>query len=484
MSYRRLEYYNGTGDVITLRTMNYNVFGRWFGVTGYEGQDERLAAIPEAIVNHPKLGPDIDVITVEEAWCPDSQLFSGRVMCGSNQSRDVLTAAMSAHGWKYSSKVVDLPGGSVFNKQTTGGAIVYSKWPIDATSQYVFQSCKAQDCHAAKGVVYVRVTKKDSASGIEQVFNIFGTHLQAWATPDGIAGRKGQLDEIYNKYIPALGIPTDGSEPIIYQGDMNTDYVLYPEEVNNMYATLHAASPTMIGEQLFTSDPSTNFLVGKDGGAKVSNCLQQYQNSLNVGSGQSGVVPFPPSASCTGVPTTTKAGGPFFPRFVNSHGGLNVENNCKAYCPCCSHEMLDFILYNTENKYLQPLKSSVEVIPLKSVRPLNYKWGWCEDAACIVNKKQTVNITGNDLSDHYPVVANFVFRPTKKTFPQIDGCKNDDDCNYKVSLKASCYCTGPTCTYNNKKTNGWDAGGHHPINANCHFRTGGKATCFCRPGNQ
>ena len=111
---------------INLRTVNYNIFGRWFGVTGYEGQDERLAAIPGAIARHPRMGPLVDVITIEEAWCPDTQLVSGSVVCLGNKSRDILIAAMQKEGWKYYTDVVDKPGVSVVKKQTGGGAGSYS----------------------------------------------------------------------------------------------------------------------------------------------------------------------------------------------------------------------------------------------------------------------------------------------------------------------------------------------------------------------
>ena len=76
------------------------------------------------------------------------------------------------------------------------------------------------------------------------------------------------LREIHDTFLPAIGIPKNGSEPVLYQGDMNTDYVLYPEEVDAMQSILKAKLPRFIGDQLYSSDPSTNYLVGKDGAAK------------------------------------------------------------------------------------------------------------------------------------------------------------------------------------------------------------------------
>lgn len=470
---------------IRLRTANYNIFGRWFGVTGYEGQATRLKAIPAAIAAHPKLGKDIDVITIDEAWCPDSQLVSGSIMCANDDDEHndvastILKEEMAKAGWPYQTVVVDKPGVSVASKQTAGGAMIFSKWPFLSTSSYVYDTCAGEDCHAAKGVVHVRIKK--TVGSLSQVFNILGTHLQAWSTPEGAQARAGQLKEIHEKYLPAIRIPEDGTEVLLFQGDLNTDMVLYPEETDGVENTLLATFPEMIGSQLYSSDPSTNFLVGKDGAADKEGCLADYKHNLNVAQDDTGVVPASPTMSCTGIPTTAASGAPFRARFQDKDGHLNV-GDCKAFCPCCPHEMLDYILYSTQSKYLQPLASSLEVIPLKSLTPLYYKWGWCDGAGCITDKKQGHDLTGNDLSDHYPMVSNFIFKATKAA-DYLDGCNVDSDCKFYVSLMASCYCSGPSCTWEGKPVNGWDVGASHPVNANCHLRTSSMGTCFCRPGD-
>ena len=490
---------------ISLRTVNYNVFGRWARVAGDEGQMERLKNIPEAIAAHPKLGKDIDVITIDEAWCPNYQ-WASSIICEKGQGgREVLTAAFKKLGWSHSTPVVDYPGASLFQKATNGGSLIYSKWPILAHSQYVFTEDFKDDGAAAKGVTYVRIKKTEN--GISQVFNIFGSHLQAWATPEGEKVRESQLKEIHDVFLPALGIPADGTEPVLYQGDMNIDYVLYPEEVENMESILKAKLPELIGDQLYSSDPSTNFLVGKDGAAGVAglsdwpDCLVQYKNQLNMQSwkSHSGVVPSKPTIPCGGisgeydkrsVPSKTASGKQLNKRFLDpSTGKIKVPNPCKAYCTCCKHEMLDYILYSTESVYLQPLIATLEIVPLKSTTPLTYAWSWCQTNGdmCSIKKDQDVDLTGSDLSDHYPIVANFTFHPKilpPKTFPKIDGCKDDDDCHLKFLGKDSCYCTGTGCTLNNKYVNGWDAGADSKVNANCHYRPSQAGTCFCRPGNR
>lgn len=462
---------------ITLRIVNYNVFGRWSGVTGYEGQDVRLQHIPEAIKKHPMLGghPDgVDVITVDEAWCPNKQILSGPVMCGKNKSRDLLTAAMINNGWIYHTNVVDYPGVFVGTKPANGGGIIFSKWPIEATSQYIFTNASGQDKQAAKGVIYARVIKEHN--GIKQAFNIFGTHLQAWSTPEGAKTREKQLNEIYNNFLPNINIPTDGSEVVIFQGDMNTDYVLYPDEVENMKKILHAELPPFTPDSvLYTSNPSTNYLVGKDGAADSNGCLSEYRKQIDRGDTSR------PMHICKSLAYNKKL---LNNRFVDRETGLiKIQNKpCRAYCPCCPHEMLDYILYSTETKYLQPTKAEIQIIPLKSITPLSHKWGWCDGAECVVRTKENPsNLTGSDLSDHYPIVATFEFQPIKNNFSAIDGCKNDNDCKFSIGR---CYCSGPTCTLNNEIKDGTKLGKSNRINSNCYFRTSQDGLCFCRPGNK
>ena len=473
--------YDPTTEV-KLRTVNYNIFGRWFNATGYEGQNERLAAIPAAIAAHPKMGKDVDVITIEEAWCPTDSSISNSIMCGNNVSRKVLVTAMEEQGWKYSTAVVNEPGESVTKQQTNGGAMIFSRWPIDATSSYVYNSGSGDDAHAAKGVIYIRITKTNS-KGLKQAFNILGTHLQAWSTSAGAAARAGQLTEIMNTYLPAVGIKGDGTEPLIFQGDMNTDYVLYPEEVQSMFRTLNAKLPGWVinTQQRFSSDPSTNFLVGKDGAADQDGCKSAYETQL---SGGKGTIPSKPTKKCTSVPKTTKNGNPFEPFFAHSDGTLNVGGDpCTAYCPCCPHEMLDYIMYSKDTKYLQPIHSDFEIIPLKSLKPLTYKWGWCipGQSGCMANKDLSGDITGSDLSDHYPVVANFTFKPITQTFIPPDGCKIDSDC---TDTGFYCECTGRGCTKDGKHVGDGGSGHDDPVNNNCHLRASTDGTCFCRPGDK
>ena len=185
----------------------------------------------------------------------------------------------------------------------------------------------------------------------------------------------------------------------------------------------------------------------------------------------------------------------------NEH--LNVGTNCKAFCACCPHESLDYILYSSDAHHLQPLASSLEIIPLKAKNPLTYQWGWDEASTASVVEalverpsppRPTTTVTGSDLSDHYPVVANFIFKPSATEFAPYDGCKQDSSCkpgsgwsfSSTSSNELTCYCWGDNCTVDGRSRDGRKDHPNSPINENCHWRESSvsERDCFCRPGDE
>ena len=161
--------------------------------------------------------------------------------------------------------------------------------------------------------------------------------------------------------------------------------------------------------------------------------------------------------------------------------------------------MLDYIIYSTDSGYLQPLKvPTLEIVKLKAPEELSYAWDSCRADYCFGHlapfmaepiesitgaEVQRSTMTGRDLSDHYPVVAIFTFKPWKKSFPVLDGCKKNDDCEF-IFPYFYCYCEGEGCTSAGRHISGWDAGQANPVNANCHMNAlSTAATCFCRPGD-
>ena len=81
-------------------------------------------------------------------------------------------------------------------------------------------------------------------------------------------------------------------------------------------------------------------------------------------------------------------------------------------------------------------------------------------------------------ADHYPVAGTFTFGvdPTRPPALDIFGCRQNSDCSFHVSLKGSCYCDGPGCTWNGTHVDGWATPG--PVNDNCHYHPAA-LTCVC-----
>lgn len=106
-------------------------------------------------------------------------------------------------------------------------------------------------------------------------------------------------------------------------------------------------------------------------------------------------------------------------------------------------------------------------------------------------------MNSKELSDHYPVVANFAFFPTKLYFKKLDGCKFDSDCTFDM-MNLNCKCTGDNCTYKDdyyKSNTGWltenikakdgtDLSDTDSVlNQKCRYQVA-LAQCFCRPGGK
>jgi hypothetical protein len=68
--------------------------------------------------------------------------------------------------------------------------------------------------------------------------------------------------------------------------------------------------------------------------------------------------------------------------------------------------LFDYILYSKEHK--QPKKSDIKIIPLKNDTNLKYYLDISKGLTSFI-KSTKIKVNNNELSDHYPVVANFIF---------------------------------------------------------------------------
>lgn len=259
----------------------------------------------------------------------------------------ILSSRMANHGFRYSTKPVS---GSLYDlKFVSGGVAIFSRYPIVHEEFVIFDGiCDQEDCLAAKGCIYARIRRNE-----HQYFNVMATHLQAWETPKSRIVRHGQIKRI-RRFIDQLHIPS--SEPLIIMGDLNVDYYSQQEQLQNYLDVLSSQVVELrAGSPAFSCDPSRNQLFGVDGGLAYSSDA--------------------------------------FP------GGCYDEYLKTLYCPCCPRELLDYALVSHDHLAFDRNLSWSHVIPLKDAQPYD------------INITMTIRRTIRDLSDHFPLMAKFVFWP-------------------------------------------------------------------------
>jgi len=291
------------------------------------GQYERAKRIPNTLVNW---DPTIDVFVFVELMNPST--------------RRIVLDQMTILGWSHHS--YSLRKNPFFGplKLTNGGVVIVSRYPILYQKNHIFdQTCEGYDCHACKGAVFCRIQKEAN------IFNILGTHFQAWDTPGARIIRLQQAQQCYD-LIDSINIPSD--EPVILAGDLNIDFYSRRSEVSVLCDRLKIRLlERQKNSHEFTSDPSTNQLMGNDEDIMYATdvypdgCYKEYMETM--------------------------------------------------FCPCCPREWLDYIGYSHE--HLIPDWSEMYVGLLKT------------DTSFLAN----VNITSKrqlvDLSDHYPLIGLFRF---------------------------------------------------------------------------
>jgi len=189
-----------------MNVLSYNVQFLPLGVVGLAFAAERGDYIPTEI------SPYQDVVIVQEAF--------------DDGPRDNnLIPAMTAAGFPHRTDILNNNQLPVWN----GGVQIFSRWPIEYEDEYDYRNCdnNAQDCLAAKGIMYARVNK------LGKKYHIFGTHVEAGGNSNDIAIKKEQFGE-QRDFIASQNIPV--TEAVILGGDMNTDAssVQYPDLIDSL----------------------------------------------------------------------------------------------------------------------------------------------------------------------------------------------------------------------------------------------------------
>ncbi|HAT13030.1 MAG TPA: hypothetical protein DCS91_05120 [Microcoleaceae bacterium UBA11344] len=259
----------------------------------------------------------------------------------------------------------------------------------------------------AKGVVYAAVKKTEK--GFTKTFHIFATHMRAWNSQTARETRQKQAKQM-KEFVEAKNLPNN--EPTLSAGDFNVDFVRCASELSDLAQILDAKLPELKGEQKYTSDPSSNILVGKDSAAKA--CLEADKSSW--GEKKENVYhPIPQVKNPTPPNPPISKLDSFFADPTKDKETLYIEEG-GCYAPCCLHEWLDYILIS--NRHQQPLNTpTLESIRLKAASPFAASWLWIDPPSMIevVGKEFSPStpkpdqIITSDLSDHYPVFSRFVF---------------------------------------------------------------------------
>ena len=281
----------------------------------FTGQEDRKDRIPPAIALIDRDTP-IDVII-----CSELVTHS-------------LSAAFAELGWQYSTKSISEPF------TMNGGIVVFSKYPIIEQKCLPFDACAGSDCLISKGVVFARI-RKDA-----DVISVFGTHLQAWTTPEGARIRERQVI-IIREFMNGLSLPED--ELTVLAGDLNVDLHTCPVEAKRLASIMGMTIVPLASDSLkYTSDPRTNQLVGND----------------------------LPSAYAT----------------VEYPNGCYEEYLQTLSCVCCPQEYLDYILCSKT----RPAHGTVRVVPIE-VEPFS------------VHLNITTERVVRNVSDHHAVVGQLTW---------------------------------------------------------------------------
>jgi endonuclease/exonuclease/phosphatase family metal-dependent hydrolase len=313
---------------MNLSVVLYNVFLTVPVPLRFSGQVERARLIPDIIG---KINPD--VVVFAELIAPSC--------------RKIVLDGLEALGWKYCSDPISVNVFFSKFKAVSGGVVVASKYPIIAQQNFVFEGdCAGHDCSACKGLVYCRILKDNN------VFNVIGSHFQAWTSAQSVSVRISQAKEA-KAFIDSLRISSD--EPLVFAADFNVDRYVGEAELETILGIidLQAIHLDVDAKLRFSTDPSTNQLVGNDDD-------EAYKSNL-----------FPKGC---------------YESYVDS-----------LSCECCPRELLDHISFS--KSHVAPVKCSLSIVQ-SNVEPFEI---W-------INATTTRTVT--DVSDHYPLLAILEFAQT------------------------------------------------------------------------
>ena len=391
---------------VDLCVMTYNTMLTTPEIIRHNGQRQRSARIPRCIALFEEdNNVSIDVVVLTEAIDPAStrRLLSGFVR----------------EGWRYQTRPVqrtsflqDWPP-----KLLPGGVYVVSKHPILQESSLVFQdACVDEDCLVSKGCVLAKIhvmAEGPPANKPAFVFNVMGTHMQAWDTKETNKVRDRQVMQIreFLKESEEEGFLC-GQQPLVLAGDFNVDIYGSNAVFDKLEAALGVqhvsvldtvmANPGSVAPvQASVLEDTRTVTVHRTDARKE---WDKYDLDQQVPAGTQKQVPAfatPLMYFSADPQLNTLVGNDLVKgyRMQEFPEGCYEKYMETMQCPCCPQELLDHVFYS--KKYLLP---SVNPMPTARVVPLK------AESPFLMNFNLTTKRTTSDLSDHFPVVARMRFR--------------------------------------------------------------------------
>ena len=318
-------------EVFTLAT--YNIMAPVPVPVRFNGQMERMARVAPALERYQASPGGVRL---------DAVVFQESIVAAQHA---VLRKGMREAGFEYETPplLASVGDGQLAN----GGVVVFSRHPITEhrVAPFAGCGCEGADCLCAKGCVYARINV------LGRTYHVVSVHMQAWNTDEAFGIRVRQA-EFAGKFIDS--IDAGEGEPLVFAGDLNVD--LYTQRPH-LRALLDLIGVERLplrrsASATFSSDPSTNALMGNDEGAAYASaefphgCHKEYLNS--------------------------------------------------GRCLCCPRELLDHAGYVATRGAQPDLRRSWSaVVPLKAEQPF------------MVHLTASVRREIRDLSDHYPLVASY-----------------------------------------------------------------------------
>jgi hypothetical protein len=248
-------------------------------------------------------------------------------------------------GWPYCTKPLFSDRMLAQNLMPTlmsGGVFIMSRWPIVDEHQRVFENAIGADALVSKGVTHARILKHG------KMFNVMGTHMQAWKTTEARTVRLKQSIEIRD-FIRRLDLSP--REPLLFAGDINIDRDSQFVDLQNFLHVTELNMPPIVGAERHTVSKN-NQLYGVDDPSQYRNdswpdgCYDVYLDTLR--------------------------------------------------CVCCADAWIDYVLTSRSHQLPCARSSSLQALPMHVPA---YR------VQLALNTWRKVR----DLTDHYAVIGKFVF---------------------------------------------------------------------------